>query len=211
VTSFNTQVERLSRRERAERTRGRILEAAFRLFSSRGYEATTMQEVADAAEVAVQTVYLNFRTKAHLLAQVENLVILGGEPVERWRDQPWARQFREERDPEHLLDLFVDVSIDITGRIAAFVQAVGGALPNDAATVAERERGQDDFFGMVVDRLDALSALRNGLTATRALDILRALDTVETYVDLVQRRGWTRDEYRAWLRDLLRHQLLSPA
>ncbi len=170
-----------------------------------------MQQVAAAAEVAVQTVYLDFRTKAQLLAQVESRIVLGGEPVERWRDQPWARSFREERDPRHLLELLVTVSAEIQGRIAAFVQAVGGAMPSDAATVAERDRGRDEFFGVVVDRLDALGALRQGLTPTRALDVLCAVVTVEAYVELTQRRGWTSDEYRGWLLDLLQHQLLDRA
>ncbi|HEV2121518.1 MAG TPA: helix-turn-helix domain-containing protein, partial [Chloroflexota bacterium] len=164
MTAVNAEPEQLSRRARAERTRARILDASYRLFSARGYEATTMQQVAEEAGVAVQTVYLAFRTKAQLLAQVESRVILGGEPVERWREQPWARELREERDPRRLLALLVSVTTDILGRIAAFVQAVGGALPSDAATVAERDRGRDEFFGVVVDRLDALGALRPGLT-----------------------------------------------
>ena len=211
MTAVNGDAERLSRRERAERTRTRILDTAYRLFNAQGYEATTMQQVADAAEVAVQTVYLGFRTKAQLLAQVESRVILGGEPLERWREQPWARAFREERDPRRLLEVLVGVTAQIQGRIAAFVQAVGGALPSDAATVAERDRGRDEFFGVVVDRLDALGALRPGVTPARALDVLRAVVTVEAYVELVQRRGWTGDEYRTWLLDLLQHQLLDQA
>ena len=58
---------RLSKRERAEQTRTRIIDAAYRLFTQHGYEATTMQAVADEARVAVQTVYFTFHTKGGLL------------------------------------------------------------------------------------------------------------------------------------------------
>jgi hypothetical protein len=47
------------------------------------------------------------------------------------------------------------------------------------------------------------------LTAPRALDVLRAVFTVEAYVDLTQRRGWTIDEWSAWMLELLTHQLLG--
>ena len=48
---------KLRRQERAAQTRLRMIEAAYRLFLEHGYEATTMQDVADTAGVAGQTVY----------------------------------------------------------------------------------------------------------------------------------------------------------
>lgn len=202
--------ERLGRRDRADRTRARIVDAAYQLFLSQGFEATTMQEVAKAAGVAVQTVYLGFRTKSQLLAEVESIAVLGGEPSERWRDQPWAAELREERDPSRLLEIFVRVNADIIARLVAFVRAVGAsALPNDAAAVDNRERGRDDFFGAVVDRLHALGALKPDLSVGRALDVVRVVVTVEGFVDLTTRRGWTQDEWCAWMTDLVKQQLLA--
>jgi AcrR family transcriptional regulator len=201
--------ERLSRRQRGERTRARIVDTALRLFSEQGYEATTMQQIADAAEVAVQTVYLWFRTKPQLLSQVEARVIVGVEPQERWREQPWAKALYEERDPRRLLEIFVEVSTGILERITSFVAAFGPGLPTDPATTAERDRGRDDYFRALIDRLSALRALRSGLTATRALDILRAVHTVDAYRDLTRNRGWTAEEWSAWMLDLLTYQLLG--
>jgi len=49
-----------------------------------------MQVVAEAAGVAVQTVYFVFGTKARLLSEVENRVVLGDAPSEQWRERPWG-------------------------------------------------------------------------------------------------------------------------
>ncbi|MGW7684934.1 TetR/AcrR family transcriptional regulator [Kribbella sp. NPDC054772] len=53
-------------RQRAE-TRQRIQRHALRLFADRGYDATTVNEVADAAGVSAMTVYRNFPTKEDLV------------------------------------------------------------------------------------------------------------------------------------------------
>jgi hypothetical protein len=52
------------------------------------------------------------------------------------------------------------------------------------------------------------SDLRPGLSAERAAEIFLALTLAEIYDTLVRQRGWTPDEYEAWLTTLLRQQLL---
>ena len=51
------------RTKQASATRREILEAARRLFTSRGFGRTTMEAVAAEADVSVATVYLVFRNK----------------------------------------------------------------------------------------------------------------------------------------------------
>ena len=200
---------RAGRRQKAAQTRVRILEAAYRLLLAGGYEATTMQMVAEAAGVAVQTVYFVFGTKARLLADVENQVVLGDAPLDPLGRQPWVAKMQRETDPKKLLALFVEVSTDIVSRISPFVAAVGPALPSDPQSVAARDQGRDEFFGIVIDRLAELRALRDGLTQARAIDIIRAVNTVEAYADLTTRRGWTVVQWKQWLTNLLRVQLLA--
>jgi AcrR family transcriptional regulator len=169
-----------------------------------------MQLVADEAGVAVQTVYFTFRTKQGLLAAVESRLILGDASADEWRQRPWAARMRAETDPRALLKLFVEVDSDIKSRIAPFASALGSALPSDAQTNRAREEGRDGFFSSVVDRLQALGALRDDITPSRALDVIRVINSVEAYADLTTRRGWTADEWRRWLVTLLSEQLLRP-
>jgi AcrR family transcriptional regulator len=69
--------ETLGLRERKKvRTRERIREVALRLFLEQGYEATTVQQVADAAEVSLSTLFRYFPTKARMVlpADLDTLI-----------------------------------------------------------------------------------------------------------------------------------------
>jgi AcrR family transcriptional regulator len=50
-----------------EERRRDILDAALRLFAEKGFEETTVQQIAEAAHVATGTVYLYFPSKDHVL------------------------------------------------------------------------------------------------------------------------------------------------
>jgi AcrR family transcriptional regulator len=63
--------EAQSRRERRRlETRERILEASLLLFETRGYEATTVTEIARRADIAYGTFFNHFPSKLHLLREI---------------------------------------------------------------------------------------------------------------------------------------------
>ena len=60
-------MEKLSRREREKQNRrNEILQAAWKVFASRDYDAATIDDVAAAAELSKGTLYLYFQNKADL-------------------------------------------------------------------------------------------------------------------------------------------------
>lgn len=63
------------REKRKAESRRRLIEAAQDLFSSRGYENTTLEEVADAAGLHVQTLYRHFANKQDLAAAGLSLTV----------------------------------------------------------------------------------------------------------------------------------------
>jgi AcrR family transcriptional regulator len=197
---------RVSKRERAEQTRARIMDAAYRLFTQHGYEATTMQAVADEAGVAVQTVYFTFHTKAALVMTIEVRAV-GGEDQE-WREQR-QRELMEERGPRNVITLWVAGSATVLNRITAFVALLGANLQMDAESVERRSRERDRWFQLLIDRLVALNALKPGLAPSRALDIARAVIRVDAYEDLTLRWGWTEQEWIEWMAGVLARELLD--
>lgn len=55
------------REQKAERTRAAILEAALTLYDRNGFDQTTMEQVAEAAQIGIATLYRYFPTKDLLL------------------------------------------------------------------------------------------------------------------------------------------------
>ncbi len=66
------------RQESAAQTRVRILEAAGDLFVVNGYARTTIREIADRANVAADTVYAVFGSKARVLTALIDLRLAPG-------------------------------------------------------------------------------------------------------------------------------------
>lgn len=80
------------REKRKAESRRRLIQAAQELFSTRGYENTTLEEVAEAAGLHVQTLYRHFANKQYLAAAGFSLTVA---------------QFRQEiREPDRALKAF---------------------------------------------------------------------------------------------------------
>src|SRR5580765_7530721 len=121
-----------TRREGAERTRQRILDAAERCFLERGFASTTVAAVAEAAGTAAETVYAGFGTKARLLETLVRRAARGPSETEVL-DQPTALAVREAPDRETALRLFAD---DISLRldpVAPLLALLAAAAPGDPA------------------------------------------------------------------------------
>jgi AcrR family transcriptional regulator len=67
-TSVEIRFERLSRDERRQRTRERLLDAAAEVFNRLGYQGASLDAVAEAAGYTKGAVYSNFATKGELFA-----------------------------------------------------------------------------------------------------------------------------------------------
>jgi AcrR family transcriptional regulator len=199
---------RVSKRERAEQTRARIMEAAYRLFTQHGYEATTMQAVADEAGVAVQTVYFTFHTKGGLLTAIEIRAAGGGEESHDWRERQHLALL-EERDARKVMAMWVAGTAVVLKRLTAFVELLGASLQMDTESVERRSRERDRWFQLLIDRLAALNALKPELTPSRSLDIARGLVRLETYQEMTQHWGWSDQEWIEWMTGVLGRELLD--
>jgi AcrR family transcriptional regulator len=202
-----------SRREKAAATRRRILDAAQQLFSEHGYAGTTMQAIADQADVAVQTVYFVFHTKGELLRQL--LKTVGGRPDDATEtmERDWVDEAITDPDSRRSIALMVEHGNDIYVRIAPVWAAVGqgASVEPEVADVwqgivEQRRKG----MRRIVESLGARGHLREGLNVDRAADIIYGLHRPETLAVFVGERGWSLEDYKEWSYSTLCHQLLSP-
>jgi AcrR family transcriptional regulator len=199
------------RREQAAATRRQILEAAQRLFEQQGYAATTMAAIAEAAGVALKTVYVAFETKSGVLRALWHLLLRGDQDDVPIPDRAWYREVLAEPDPERQLRLGAAGARRVKERAGALLAVIRSAAPVDADTAALWDRIQTEFYDnqrAVVQALADKGALRPGLDVTRAADILWTLNHPDLWHLLVGARGWSPDEYEAWFADAVVDQLL---
>jgi AcrR family transcriptional regulator len=144
---------------KARRTRAAILEAAAELFAERGYQRTTVGDVADAAGVSLGTVYQYFRDRGDIVAA---LVRYGVSDLLRGADNVWRPD--EGRDGlERVLGRFVTAYIE-AGAVARVWEEVShvdtemGALRRKLGRAftrsIERSLSRAVTAGLVRDDLD---------------------------------------------------------
>ena len=200
------------RREQAAATRTAILEAARQLFERQGYAATTMVGIAAEAEVASKTVYLAFETKSGLLRALWNAQLRGDQGDVPVAERQWYREVVEEPDPERQLRLNARNARAVKARVAALLEVIRSAAPVDEDIAALWDRIQTEFHAnqrVIVESVDAKGALRPGLDADRATDILWTLNHPDVWQLLVRERGWTPDDWEQWFADTACAQLLA--
>src|SRR3954447_15913892 len=167
---------------RGRQTAARIATAATRLFVEHGYVNTTMAAVAAEAGVAVQTLYLAFGSKAAILAEVQDLAVVGEGKNIPALEQAWVAEVRAEPDGLRALELVMDGSLGISERVAAVYQTIQtAAADTDVADVLAKVRLQR-WHSM--RELAAMLATKPGFAAQsldRDADILYALVSVEVY------------------------------
>jgi len=182
---------------RAQATRERVVAAAAPLFVAHGYLDTTMAELAGAAGVAVQTLYLAFGSKAAVLAAV-------WEAAGPERPAGWAEALATAPDGPAALARHVDLTTAAVERrhpLEAVLRAAA-ADPEPAELLATARAAALDAHARAVDELAEHPGFTVDMSLQRATDVLATLLAPETYGLLVVQQGWTTPDWAEWA---LRH------
>ncbi len=154
----------MTRAESKERTRQRLLAEAQRLFRERGYAATSLEQIAEAAEVTKGAIYGHFASKEDLLLSA----------IEAGRDTP----------PEYVT-MLNDESRPLRERLAEFSHAVAVEHPGDVAELAMFL----EFFAALLRAPDALQRYSSGLE--RQLRAIAGTDSEEPAAGTTPVQAWT--------------------
>jgi len=188
-------------------TRTRILNAAWKLLETGGSKVR-MSDIAKAAGVSRQAVYLHFPSRAELLVAT-------------------TRHIDEEKD----VDARLAASRSATSgrkRLELFIEAWGGYIPeiygvgralmamqddDEEARQAWEDRMQAVRHGCeaAVQALAADGTLRPDLTTDAAADLLWTLLSVRNWEQLTRQVGWSQDDYIERIKDLAVRALSSGA
>ncbi|TMB90518.1 MAG: TetR/AcrR family transcriptional regulator [Chloroflexi bacterium] len=192
------------RRAQAAETRQDILKAALRLFLEGGYTRTTINDVAAAAGVAVETIYRGFGSKAALFKGVIEAAIAGGAaraaipPEER----PVVRAMIAEQNPRRVLELHAATQPGIHERAGPLYRVLleaASADPEVADVWNQLEAQRLTGMRRIAEQLNRLGGIRQELSVEQAGDVLWAVNSLAVYNLLVLQRAWSPERYRDWI------------
>jgi AcrR family transcriptional regulator len=201
-----------ARTARANATKARVVRAAHRLFTERGYLYTTMADIAAEASVAVQTLYLSFGSKAQILSATFDRSVAGDDEALAVLERPWVSALRDEPDLRQALRLLVAEGTAIVARATPIYLRVQEACADvEVAEVlaTQRSRRYQTDRGLA-GLLAAKPGFAAGVTADQAGDIIYAILSEDTCRLFCIDRGWELGQWQAWCLTSLQTTLADP-
>jgi len=197
---------------KARETRRKMLTAATDLFLEHGYGTTTLQDVADRAGVAVQTIYFTFGTKRALLKEVVDVAIAGDDEPVATMDRPWFHSALTAPTAAEQVGLHVSATSAILGRVAAITKVLDAAAAGDpeiAAAWPDADDPRHTVQRALADALVTKPDARPGLSAEEAADVLYGVLSPELYLVFTGDRGWSPEKWTAWSTRVLLAELVA--
>ena len=183
-----------------------MVAAAAELFAADGYARTTLAKIAAAAGVSAETVQ-GQGPKAALLIAAAEFAGVGVSDEENILNLDVGRQLIAIDDPQEALDFVAAVVTDVHTRTARLAPALFGGANSDP----ELDRYLDDFIAginrqvrRVLDIFFDREWLRVDVPFDELVETAAVVCSVETYLRITQRDGWSAEVYRAWCRRMLK-------
>ena len=199
------------REEQAGLTRRRALAAARDLFLARGYGGTTVAEVAKAAGLSPDTIYVSLGGKQGLLEGVWALAVYDPDDPKQREMERRLERIAGLSDPHHRLRRLVTVSCETLARTSPVHAVIRGAADGHPFAAQLRARLLSSRLEIQSRRLHAVlgASLRSGISITTAAEHYSALLSPELHHLLTVERDWSERRYETWVVDLLDHDLLG--
>jgi AcrR family transcriptional regulator len=198
------------RAEQADQTRQRVLSAARELFLERGYAAAKVQDVAAAAGVSPDTIYVSLGGKKGLLEGVWAQGVTGpNDPDGGDRRDRVEAISSSSADPRDRLRQLVNLSCETLERVSPVhavlrAAAAGHPFAADLQSRMLESRLETQSRNLLAVLGDAV--LQPGVTAADAAEHYSALLSPELFHLLTVTRGWTLDRYELWVWEILCHE-----
>jgi AcrR family transcriptional regulator len=195
------------RRERAQRTKEAVLDAAQHRFLTEGYAATTIASVAADAQVSVETVYKAFNSKPGLVGAIwkRGLQGSGSSPAPERSDQMQAT----EQDPGQIIRNWGRLTTEVAPRVAPILLLIRTAAATDPDMMQLlAQTDQQRLQRMRHNARTLVPHLRPGVTEAAAAEIMWTYSSPDLYDLLVVRRRWSVRRYGQFVSDSMTAALL---
>jgi TetR/AcrR family transcriptional regulator, regulator of autoinduction and epiphytic fitness len=189
------------RQAQARQLRLDVAASARALFIERGFAATTIADVAQAASVSTQFIYAAFGGKRGLLGKVIDWTLAGDDEPIPMAQRPSIIAVQQEPTITGKCALYARHTRLVAARIAQTLQMLRAAADADADARAIYQTGEAQRrtgAGLFIANLRRAGQLRAGLSDQQAADAIWALSPDILWNLLVVQRGWTPDQFEQW-------------
>lgn len=189
-----------TRKTKAAQTKARILVSAKHLFESEGFECVTIEKIAHEANVSMPTIYSLFRSKRGVLRALMDEVL----PSDQFN--ALVEKSIREKSPKGRLGISAKIARQMYDAERAQMSVFRSAAvlaPEFKELEREKEMRRYSRQEVTIKAMIKENSLIEGLSSTKARDILWALTGRDMYRMFVVERGWTSDEYEEWLTQAL--------
>ena len=162
-----------------------------------------MRDVAHKAGVATETVYAHFSSKTGLLQRAMDVAVVGDEALVPLVQRPEFTAIGQGSRADRIATAAVLVT-EVNQRTAGFAKVLREAAPTDQV-IAEMLRATRQRIR--VDIAAGAAAVMGREPTPPERDGLWALLSVEVYLLLVEQSGWSTEQYRVWVTELLEREI----
>jgi len=164
-----------NRRERKkEETRGRILKAAFKLFVQNGFESTTIDQIADEADIGKGTFYNYFSSKeAALNGFIDELTVQRGQRI-------WADILELPDTRQRLVKSYQSIT-SWSGQYPDLIRVYALQLVNEAMEEDEEDRpnNNDLYFAEIIKMGQEAGDIRDDIDVVQLVRYLNAIFLIQ--------------------------------
>jgi AcrR family transcriptional regulator len=187
------------------------VEAARQLFLRRGYTGATMEAIAQEAGVAVETVYATFGNKLAILSRLIDVSLVGDEEPIPLLEREGPQTVMHETDQSRQIELFANGIYEIMSRMTPIFEIMRVAAKTEPEIAEMYENILSNRVQGLMTFVQALiknGPLRESVTVDEAGETVWALTSAEMITLLMKHRGWSPEQYKHWLEEMLRRFLL---
>lgn len=187
-------------------TRTKILDASMRVLKAKRGQGVRMGDIAKAAGISRQAVYLHFTSRADLLTATTHHL------DDQLNLERRLARSREAKSGIERLDAYIEFWGNYVPEIYSVAKAFLMVQDSDEAAASawqERMLAMRDGCQAAIKALKADGALADEWNVKRATDLLWTMLSVRNWEQLTQECGWSSRQYIRWMQILARRSFVD--
>lgn len=187
-------------------TRKKIMETTRQLIEQNQGQAVRLQDIAEAAGVSRQAIYLHFGSRVGLMVATVQYVDETAGLMER------TQYIRDEKDSVRALYMFVEFWADYIPTVYALAKRLLVLRETDEGAAAAWKDRMDSLRNgacrFLIEQLEKDGRLAPEWQTEAAIDFFWMIISIQTWESLVVDRGWSSEQYTAKLNQMIQRTLI---